>query len=212
MNSNCIRLKFVAAILIAVFSDVTNADLFFDDEAEFLMAAEGSLEFQSFELLQSTYPLSDQNQINTPSFAITTPTARLGVWDTSFSGIHPTDGQQFVHWGATANDPITFTFGSRLNTFGITLTDAADFPVSLSLTADNGLSIPNFLVGVLPNANERFVGVISDSSFTSITISIDGGDGIGLDAAYTGANIPEPNSLAALLAALLTITETRRRR
>lgn len=199
---------FTSTVLVAVFtvwafSDVARAAQIFSDETAFLSAADSGLSFESFEgLTADNSPLADAfTLISTPGFDVTTPIKALSVYDLPAGGLHATDGSKNIAWNSGSSKPLTFSFPSPINTFGVTLTDPLDFatPASLSLTTDGGASFPDFVTTQQPNGGETFVGIITSTEFSSVTISPStaGIDGIGVDAVHSGITaVPEPSGIA----------------
>ena len=195
-------LLFVAVLAMLIVVGQASADTIFSDEASFLSAA-GTLSFESFELLPVDNA-ENHNTIAVTDFTVTTPGVDLGIWDSNPFGSHATDGVQFLGWTARLTGPtVAFTFDTPISAFGLTLTDAMDggSGLSLSLSTDGGSNFPNFLTGLQANANEHFVGIITDVSFTQATITLSStvDDGIGLDGVhYSATAVPEPSTLLLL--------------
>lgn len=182
------------------------ASMFFDDEATFFDNA-GLLAVESFEDSPVT-GVASVSTITVDDFTIATDggSTLLGVIDQATNRF-PTDGTQFVAYNSNpVAEPFTITFDNQLTAFGVNITDLEQ---DLTITTSNGDTT------TLPagsDGNLKFLGIVSDTSFTSVNFSIaQTNEGIGIDEVYyTATNgdngdnttVPEPSSFVGVLLAL----------
>jgi hypothetical protein len=119
-------------------------------------------------------------------------------------------------WFGAPDGTMTFAFDTPITAWGAFLTGMeASLGGSILASFDNGA--PQ-LVAILSNSlgGVEFVGFISDTSFSSITLSkTSGGDGWGIDDVYYSSqnamSTPEPASAVLLAAGLIGLAARRRR-
>src|SRR5262245_20724709 len=177
------KMKWLRTALLFVLSPAAaQAQTLYHSESDFLAAAGAVFSpMQSFESLANG---GNTTLISVPSFTMSTSTAVLNVEATNILGSHATDGLQYVRWAAPVSGSLVFTFSAPINAFGMTLTDAVDAGGhALSLTTSSGASFSSALSGPLASGAEVFLGVISPTAFSSITVRHTGpaADGIGID-------------------------------
>jgi hypothetical protein len=203
------------ALFCAMVPAAAQAQTLYTSETDFLAAAGVAFSpMQSFESLSAG---ASTNQIVLPDFTMSTTTNVLQVTTSAILGAHATDGTSYVRWSAPSPGSVVFTFTSAVNAFGMTLTDPVDANGHvLSLTTSSGASFASVLSGPLPSGAERFLGVISATAFTSLSLHHGGpaADGMGIDEVHYGtvAAIPEPETYAMLAVGLAFLAWTRRRR
>ncbi|NBC11445.1 MAG: hypothetical protein GVY24_06870 [Planctomycetes bacterium] len=152
------------------------AGTLYDNEAAFLGDA-GPLNFESFESASGSGTSIDVGDfvVNDTSLSIES--------GTSTSTHHATDGSQYLYHGGGGN--LSMTFDSAIDAVGFYLTDlfwTATGP-EVVVTTDTGEIINT---GVSEQTSEAYIGIIADSLFTSLTIALQAGDGVGLDSVSYG--------------------------
>ena len=170
----------------------------YDSEAGFLAAA-GDLEFESFETLPPSDTAVDfLNTVSTSKFDVATSQNFMQIWGDPPVLFAP-HGDQVLFWYSSTGGSITFdNFDPSTNAFGLHITDwATTVPTNtpVNLIFSNDLGDTHTIASIsspLPDYNELFFGVISDTPFSSVTITTESNDGwIFFDKIYTNA-VPEP--------------------
>jgi hypothetical protein len=175
------------------------ATVFYSDEAEFIAASGGVAGYESFESFTATNDFVS-NTIVATDFTITTnPEANLGIHQNPFLELHATDGTKFAGWAARPTDnDVTFTFTEPIKAFGVMTTDALDGGIATAelILSTNGGDSMVVASGSLTTGLEIFVGLIADTPFTEVTLTVtdmpSGGDGIGFDEVRFGTVVPLP--------------------
>lgn len=175
------------------------ATVFYSDEAEFIAASGGVAGYESFESFTATNDFVS-NAIVATDFTITTnPEANLGIHQNPFLELHATDGTKFAGWAARPTDnDVTFTFTEPTKAFGVMTTDALDGGIATAefILSTNGGDSMVVASGSLTTGLEIFVGLIADTPFTEVTLTVtdmpSGGDGIGFDEVRFGTVVPLP--------------------
>jgi PEP-CTERM motif len=199
------------AISALLVPGITNAGLILtSDKANFLASA-GTTTMESFEsiaatpgaILLNSIPASDLSN----HFDVTGASSSFQIWNTTYA----THGSQSLFWLArnTTLPPDSteksFTlnnfggFSGQINALGLYMTDwaSAGAEGTLTFSNDNGESqIVAVSPPSLPDWNSFFIGVISDTPFTSATFTTTTDDGWHLiDEVYFAATVPEPSIL-----------------
>jgi len=151
-----------------------------------------------------TYSSSAGIPVVTNTFLTTTPPNGLGHTGLGFFG---------------AGDQATFVFSSPIGAFGIDVNTFAPTQGAFSALLSNGSTALSRFDVFPGQATGQFLGFISDSPFTSVTISATTGFSYTLDTLVYGAAqaitnpnpVPEPASLILLGSGLLGAVRRQRR-
>jgi len=148
----------------------------YDNEAAFLGDA-GTLNFESFESASGS-----GNLIDVGDFAVTDTSLEIKS-GTNTATHHATDGSQYLYHGGGGN--LTLSFDSAVDAVGFFLTDLFWTAIGpeVVVTTDTGEVINT---GLTDQTSEAYVGIIADSLFSTLTIALQNGDGVGLDSVSYG--------------------------
>jgi hypothetical protein len=123
-------------------------------------------------------------------------TAGDSIVTSTFPPLSPPNGLGGTSVGFfTAGDTVTFSFATPIYAFGISINTFATAPGAYLLTTSAGLALsaydpfPGFSTG-------QFAGLVSDTGFTSVTISAPGGFAYTVD--DLNYAVPEPSTLLLL--------------
>lgn len=182
----------------------------YDSEASFLAAA-GALDFESFETLPPSDTGSDfLSVVSTPNFDVSTSQQFMQIRGDPPVSFAP-HGNQVLFWSAETQGTITFdNFGPGIYSFGLYITDWANsvdpgYLAALIFTNDIGDTdtIASTDTG-LGDYNDIFFGVVSDTPFTSVSLTTTNNDGwIFFDKVYTGEPVPEPSTFLLMALGLI---------
>lgn len=200
------RLLFVLAIMGGMLNATLShaAITTYDSEATFLASA-GSVAFESFETLTPSNTATDfLTTVSTPDFDANTTQNFMQVWGDPPVSFAP-DGTQLLFWHAQTGGAITFdNFGGDIFAFGLYITDWANYVNAIptaELIFTNNLGDSHVIASTstsLGDYNEFFFGVVSDTQFSSVTLTTTNDDGwVFFDKVYTDAAapvIPEPST------------------
>ncbi len=192
----------------------------FNSEAAFL-ASSGSVTFQSFETLPPSDTSTDLlSLVSTPDFDVSTSEQFMQIWGDPPVSFAP-HGDQLLFWYAQTGGSITFNnFGGGIYSFGLFITDWATSDPSgqtFDLLFENNIGDTHTIASTttrLPDYNEIFFGVVSDTPFTSVTLTTSSNDGwVFFDKVYTDSSpIPVPSTILLLWIGLLGLTGITRRK
>lgn len=198
------------ASAMAMLSAVSTADaavVTYTNSAGF-SAASGSLSgFEGFEVGQTgathTYSGFTLSEVNGTVNNIT----NFNINSCCFS-VSPVQAGTGAAWFDDNNNSIgRFVFNAAINALGLYVTTSSDSTVQVTI----GSEIVSFSVGTSPT----FVGIISDTLFTTIDFAASGGPNIAFDSASYGtvSAVPLPATSLLLLGALgmLGVNRARRR-
>ena len=185
---------------------------YYDDETLFNGAHSLPLTLESFEGFSS----GDGEPIVAADFTLTTGDGSAEI-NQFFTGVYPTDGSNYVGWAYPNNASLIFDFDSPQSVFSMDITDLASVgAVTVDVFADGGLS------AVVPTINEdngfshgglNFIGLVSDSSFSSLRFEFAVSEWIGVDRVQYGASpVPLPAAVWLFGSALLGLIGFSRRR
>lgn len=196
-------------IVIAVYSQAS-ASLIFYNESSFIDYVGDGLSFESFESLEANN-YRELGTVSTSDFSIIDDTALLGIFDSAQGSHDATDGEKYILWD---DDPIPspnsiqFEFDFCINAFALTLSSPLNiqdpnWDATLSLSTNGGDLFPDFLQSKLPDGYTQFIGIITDTPFTELSLIHSGcpsKDTIGFDEVHYGDStpIPEPGTMLLL--------------
>ena len=180
------------------------------EQTNFLAAAGGGLNFESFEGLTpdgapvASIDLGLFEMADTfgGTFANDLRTCPAGFCS-SFTTA--TDGTNFIH----ASGNVTFTFDTAVNAMALTLSNHTGF---YSITTNVGDSLGG---NPTPSSTASFIGLINDTaSFTELTITFGSeGNSVGIDEIrFSASAVPEPAMAAIFGLGLVGLAITRRRK
>jgi hypothetical protein len=185
-----------ALVVLMSLCSVSSAGLrVFHNQTDFLNST-GPLSFEGFEGLTANNSNS-LSSITAPGFVVTAPNAGLGIFNTTISGQSATEGTHFLDHQSDSSVTTTFTFNSKINSFGFDLIDYGDFGAGqLTLMNDVGDNVVVAVAGGL-DGNVQYFGLISDFTFTkAIFTNTISGEAFGFDRVSYG--VPEPATLLLL--------------
>ena len=196
----------VAAVLAsAELISLASAQMFFDNETDFLNAADGVM-FESFEGLGDT--TFSNSPIIAGGISITPNAAPARIRSISTGGHFATDGIRYIESGSgTESIELVFDLAEPSFVFGLSVTDFGDSGTGgLVFKIDDGnpmLTPEPFIASTAPVANGSliFFGVVDSTPFNRVTLTTESlidDDGIGIDGVFATASVPEPNSAIAV--------------
>ena len=163
------------------------------------------LEVQDFDSFSAGSTLLDDGFISYSTTGGDPLVTSFFLPSTGSNGLGATDVGFFA-----PTDTLTLTFASEINAFGIDIntfaTDDAAYRVVLS-TGDDAFSVFDPFAGA---GTGQFLGFVSDTPFTSLTLSAESGFAYTVDTLQSGA-VPEPGTWALLLLGFFGIGAAMRR-
>ena len=196
---------------------------FYTSEAAFTSAT-GLSAFESFEALAGSS--RSANPVVVSGFTVVpVGLALLGVQvgaetPETGNGASATHGSNYL-LSYLPNQPtgsLRFDFNTPVTAFGLHVIDAGEAAGDIIVQTNSGESSTPFAafsftnLTLQPNGNVLFLGFSQSTSFTSLTLTVNGvDDSYGLDKVYV-QSVPEPGQWATLLAGLLSVFGVVRRR
>ncbi len=148
----------------------------YNNEAAFL-GDTGPLSFESFESASGS-----GTSIDLGDFVVSNTSLSINT-GTNTATHHATDGSKYLYHGGGGN--LTLTFDSAIDAIGFYLTDlfwTATGP-EIVVTTNTGEVVNT---GITQKTSKAYIGILADSLFTSLTIALQAGDGVGLDSVSYG--------------------------
>lgn len=178
-------------IFLAGVSQAFSATQVFRNEADYLAALGEEALLESFEGVPATNIQSGTEYVQTDAFTLTCSDAgtkpAFGVFNRPNANCHATDGNNYVVAFNGVARTFNYNFNESIRAFGLKITDFGDYRprgYDIFLRNENGEN-HRIAVAMLPDGNELFFGIITDTPFTQATIyRRNGGDGFGMDGIY----------------------------
>lgn len=207
-------------LTVAAAAGAASAQSTFDDRGMFESGANDvGVVLDGFESFEG-FPASDSdftNEVDADGFTVTGEDLFDGfpfvltIQDSVANGLAPTDGANYLSISSFDENVLTLTFDSAVNAVGLDLIDFGDFggPATIVAQLDGGAEFTVF-DGAAASGSTAFFGVVSETAFTTLTITNNfDGDQYGIDAVSFGV-IPAPGAFAAV--GLGGLAAARRRR
>jgi hypothetical protein len=196
---------------------------FYASEAAFT-GATGLSAFESFEGLSGA-PRSGSSVVVGGFSVIPVGPALLGLQTGAQTpepgnGANATHGTNYLlsYLPNQATGALRFEFNSPVTAFGLNLVDVGEAVGTVVVQTNSGELNSPFAAftftaqSLLANGNVLFLGFSQSTSFSSVTLTVNGiDDSYGLDKVYV-QTVPEPGQSALLLAGLLALSRAVRRR
>jgi hypothetical protein len=179
----------VVSLLLMVASPVSQAALtYYTNEADFNAAYSNPLSMESFE----SFSNGDTN-IVTADFSMTTSAGGSNSINEPYIGAYPTDGSNYFGWAYIDNAALNLSFNNPINAFSMDITDLASVGgTTINFANNNGEQFDAAFSNFDTHGALDFFGVISDVSFTDITMTFETSEWIGIDRIQYGSPVPVP--------------------
>ncbi len=179
-------------LLVLTFANPTSAAfVYFSDETLFNGAHSVPLTLESFEGFSTGNPAP----IEATDFTLSTSNSS-GEINAGFTGTFPTDGVNDFGWNYPPSSSMTFSFASPKSVFSMDITDLASVgATTIDVFADGGLVpvVPTINIGFFGHGGFDFLGLVSDSQFSSLTFSFSISEWLGVDRVQYGVSpVPVP--------------------
>lgn len=193
------------ALAFLMLAPSASANQIFATEASFLTAASGPLNFESFEGLALDNDIT-QDSLTLAGFSLLSQAGRLGVRNTIKPGV---DDTQFVVYVQEPGSTLTILLNAPATEFGVRIMDVLDVAVgTVSVSTNGGADFGVVFTAPLANNAVHYLGIITDTPFTSLTLThtVTGLDGMLLDAVHYNTVVPEPGTGLLMLTGLILMS------
>jgi hypothetical protein len=200
-------------LLVLTFANPTSAAFVsFSDETLFNGAHSVPLTLESFE----GFSTGDPAPIAATDFTLSTSNSS-GEINAGFTGTFPTDGVNDFGWSYPDDASMTFSFASPQSVFSMDITDLASVgATTIDVFADGGLVpvVPTIDIGFFgSHGGLDFLGLVSDSQFSSLTFTFSASEWLGADRVQYGISpVPVPAAFWLFGTALIGFIGISRRR
>ena len=202
----------VGMLAFMLASPASAAFTYFSDEGLFNSAHSLPLTMEGFE----GFSTGDGEPVVASDFTLTT-TAGTGGINQSYLGVYATEGVNYFGWVYGDNTSLTIAFDSPQSVFSMDFTDLASVgAITIDVFADGGLAPVVPTINIDHGFNHGyldFLGLVSDSPFSTLEFSFAVSEWAGVDRIQYGASpVPLPAAVWLFGAALFGLAGFTRRK